>query len=464
MIQTLELTPAAANFLLEAKEGQFFEFKSVSISPADLTKTISAFANSDGGGILIGIEDGTPPVWAGFMDEELANGHLQIFDKLFPLGTDFSYTFFKCATKSGVVLSVHVNKTRAIFKASNGIPYIRRGAQNLPQTSIEAIQRLERAKGISTYENETLNTPIETITKSSTVKNFMQVIVPHTTAEPWLKKQLLISGEKPTVAGTVLFADEPQIYLPKRCGIKISRYKTREAEGFREALAFLPETIEGPLIDQIRNAVERTIRIIESTPVLTDDALKKIEYPSKALHEIITNALIHRDYSLADDVHVRIFDNRVEVQSPGKLPAHITVGNILDERFARNGTIVRILNKFPNPPNQDIGEGLNTAFKSLTDSGLKTPVISERGNSVLVIVKHELRASPVETIMDYLAVHGSIANREARRITHIPADYTVKRLFVQMMKANLIEPVPTAKSANMRYQKKSADGNKHKRP
>jgi ATP-dependent DNA helicase RecG len=63
---------------------------------------------------------------------------------------------------------------------------------------------------------------------------------------------------------------------------------------------------------------------------------------------------------------VRIFDSRIEVQSPGRLPAHVTPKNILDERFARNGALVRLLNKFPDPPNRDAfpihaAEGLRTA-------------------------------------------------------------------------------------------------------
>jgi ATP-dependent DNA helicase RecG len=57
-----------------------------------------------------------------------------------------------------------------------------------------------------------------------------------------------------------------------------------------------------------------------------------IVYPAEALHEVITNAVLHRDYSVADDVHIRVFENRVEVESPGRLPAHITPQNILAER------------------------------------------------------------------------------------------------------------------------------------
>ena len=66
-------------------------------------------------------------------------------------------------------------------------------------------------------------------------------------------------------------------------------------------------------------------------------------------------------YSLNDDIHVKIYDNRIEVISPGKLPRYMTVGNIYDERFSRNPNLVRLLQNLPDPVNHDIGEGLDTA-------------------------------------------------------------------------------------------------------
>ncbi|MDP9224790.1 MAG: hypothetical protein M3P18_13255 [Actinomycetota bacterium] len=83
-------------------------------------------------------------------------------------------------------------------------------------------------------------------------------------------------------------------------------------------------------------------------------------------------------------MHVRIFDNRVEVESPGRLPAHVTVETILDERFARNGQLVRLINKFPNPPNKDVGEGLNTAFAAMKRLKLREPVIQELPNGTAI--------------------------------------------------------------------------------
>jgi ATP-dependent DNA helicase RecG len=192
---------------------------------------------------------------------------------------------------------------------------------------------------------------------------------------------------------------------------------------------------------------------VEQVKRLGDKVLESVRYPPEALHEIITNAVLHRDYSVADDIHIRVFDNRVEVESPGRLPAHITVKNILKERFARNGSIVRMINKFPDPPNQDVGEGLNTAFDAMTKIGLKPPVIEERGNSVIVHIKHETLASPEQAILEYLETHETIRNRVAREVSHINADYIVKEVFGRLVDRRLIEKVPGTDRSTTAYRK-----------
>jgi ATP-dependent DNA helicase RecG len=152
-------------------------------------------------------------------------------------------------------------------------------------------------------------------------------------------------------------------------------------------------------------------------------------------------------------VHVRIFDNRIEVQSPGRLPGHINVKNILTERFSRNGVIVRLLNKFPNPPNQDVGEGLSTAFAKMAEIGLREPTIQERDNDVLVTIRHEALASPEEAILAYLESNPTINNKKAREITYIRADYQVKSIFRKMEEKGLIEQVPGTRTSNTAYRK-----------
>lgn len=384
---------------------------------------------------------------------EAANGHLQPFEALFPLGESFEYDFLACESEEGLVLQVQIQKTADVKQASDGVVYLRRGAQSLPVTTPEARQRLDFTKGLASFENNVIDAEAEVIENSVPTLEFMLGVVPTGEPGPWLTKNRLIRENKPSVAGILLFAEAPQALLPKRSGIKIYRYRTKEQVGTRETLEFVPVTVEGHIYAQINEAVAKTTDVIEGIRRLGDAVLEAVEYPSEALHEIITNAVLHRDYSLADDIHIRVFDNRVEVESPGRLPAHITVQNILDERFSRNGNLVRIVNKFPEPPNQDVGEGLNTAFAAMKKLGLKPPVIYERDNSVLVAIRHEALASTEQRILEFLESHETIRNKEAREICSINADYVIKRVFGQLVDRQLIEQVPQTSRATTAYQK-----------
>jgi len=454
-VGTVELAHDDVTKLLASHEGHFLDFKRIDVTPAKLTRTIAAFANADGGELYVGVAelDGRLK-WQGFADPEDANGHIQAFDAMFPLGQEFQYDFLAGPSNgSGYVLRVLVQKTREIKESSDGKVYARRGAQNMPVTSREALDNLTRTKGITSFETATVNIPTEFVSNSETIIEFMLDVVPTGEPAPWLQKQLLIQEEKPTVAAVLLFSDEPQAALPKRCAIKIYRYKTTDPEGSRDNLAFDPVTIEGNLYRQIGRAVAKTVELIQEVKVLGSAGLEPIQYPYETLHEIITNAVIHRDYGIADDVHVRIFDNRVEVESPGRLPAHITVENILDERFARNGNIVRLINKFPNPPNKDVGEGLNTAFAAMKRLELRDPTIRELGNGVLVEIRHQKLGSPEEIIMGYLDEYEYITNKKVRELTGIGSENKVKSIFLRLYERGQIQRVPGRGGGSAAWQK-----------
>lgn len=456
-IGILPVTDEQADRILTLQEGHFADLKAIEISPAKLSRSVSAFANADGGELYVGIdEDKNTGVrsWRGFATPEDANGLIQTFESLFPLGQDFSYTFLSWSRSAGHVLQINIQKTRHAAEDSGGTLYIRRGAQNLPVASPEAIKRLELNKGITSFESDTVSVDKAVISESPILLAFLKEVVPTAEPMPWLKKNLLIRSGHPTVAGILLYAEEPQAALPKRCAIKIYRYKTKSHEGTRDTLAFDPITVEGCIYDQIHRAVSTTTQAIEQIKTLGPAGLEPVTYPPETLHEIITNAVLHRDYSIADDVHVRIFDNRVEVESPGRLPAHITVENILHERFARNGAIVRLVNKFPHPPNKDVGEGLNTAFEAMRKLRLKDPVIVQRENSVLVHIRHEALASPEEVIMAFLDRNPRITNSQGREMCHIGSENEMKRVFQRLVKMNLIELIPGLKGGARAYQKK----------
>jgi len=252
----------------------------------------------------------------------------------------------------------------------------------------------------------------------------------------------------------------PQAILPKRSGIKIYRYRSSDAEGTRETLVGDPISVEGCAYDLIKQAVEITKEIIGKIQVLGTKGLEPVIYPKETLHEVITNAVLHRDYAIADDVHVRIFDNRVEVESPGRLPAHITPKNILKERFARNGNLVRVINKFPDPPNKDVGEGLNTAFEAMRNLRLKEPVVVEQENSVVVQIKHERLASAEDIIMEYLnnPDNKMITNRVARGLTGIRSENSMKNVLLRLRDRGLIKQVPGKSGFSSAWEKVRTNG------
>jgi ATP-dependent DNA helicase RecG len=446
-ITVAEITPEQARTLLAIDESHFLDLKGVDVSPASITKAVSGFANTSGGEIYVGIDEsiganGLERAWRGFPNVEAGNGLLQAIESMAPLAGHYEAGFLTAGDMTGLVLHLTLSKTREVIYASNGKAYIRRGAQSLPIEGDEVLQRLKYDKGISSFEDELVDADLNTITNSSVIIDFLLRVVPSAEPDVWLEKQHLIVRKRPTVAGILLFAEEPQAILAKRSAIKVYRYKTKAEEGERDYLFGDPLTVEGPMYELIYGAVDRTKEIIEGIEKLGVEGLQKIQYPSEALHEIITNAVLHRDYSIPADVQVRIFDNRVEIESPGKLPGHVTPANILKEQFARNPKVVRLINKFPDPPNKDVGEGLNTAFESMEKLRLKPPLIEERENSVVVILRHESLGSPEQLVMGYLQSHDEITNAIGRELTGIKSENTMKEVFYRLRDREVLEQVP----------------------
>jgi ATP-dependent DNA helicase RecG len=164
----------------------------------------------------------------------------------------------------------------------------------------------------------------------------------------------------------------PPAVLPRKCALKIVRYETKEDDPERDHLKSTL-TLEGPLYPLIQDTVRTVTDIMSAVSIWTISGLRTLQYPPEAIWEIVVNAIIHRDYSISDDVQIRIFDNRVEIISPGKLPGYVSIQNILEARYSRNSKIVRTLARYPSPPNKDLGEGLNTAFQKMKEWRLKAP-------------------------------------------------------------------------------------------
>lgn len=306
----------------------------------------------------------------------------------------------------------------------------------------DRITQLGYSKGAEPYERRALdNVDMEDIVDGDLLQNYMQRVSTHLEPEAFLRKQRLLTkkdGEKlPNVGCALLFDDEPQATLETRCAVKVYRLRTTEPEYKREQLEEMPVTINGDVESVIKGTIDQVAKYIDGASFQDGGGIVKLSYPAEALKEILVNAVIHRDYSLNDDIHVRIFDNRVEIQSPGRLPGYMNIDNIYDERFSRNPNVVRMLHNLPDPVNHDIGEGLDTAKNELKKAGLVDPVFQEKENAFMVTIRHQKLASIEDVILQYFADNpeASITNKLIRQLSG-EDDMQKVKLALQKLRAN----------------------------
>lgn len=456
-----ELSPSEVINIVEQPEDWFLDKKAKDIKPAKLSKTISAFANTNGGDIYLGIshqEDKNLYSWDGFSVEEDTNPYITLLDDIMPTYEDFVIESFTCPNCDSVVLHLIIHKTQTIIYASDGKAYVRHGVQNLPCNTDDKLLRLKMDKGLASFEDEVTQCVFDEIKKSSVLNRFISQIVPQSSEYDWLRSQRVMTERaKLTVAGVLLYDECPQAILPKQSAIRILRYHTDEKEGTRESLEEgFPISIEGDIYTLIANTVSKVAEIVESVDVVGTKKIEAKKYPYVTLHEIITNAVLHRDYSILKDIQVRVFTNRIEVESPGLLPGHITLKNILREQFSRNPKIVRLISKFPAPPNKDAGEGLNTAFAAMLEMHLQKPQIFETEYSVVVIIKHERLADAESIVLEYLESHETINNSTARQITGISDANKMKRVFIRLKEKNYLKIVPGTRSSSTLWMKEDS--------
>jgi len=182
-----------------------------------------------------------------------------------------------------------------------------------------------------------------------------------------------------------------------------------------------PKTISGPIIRQIQDATDYVVSELASGVQMGPLGFEIIQsYPVRVIKEAITNALIHRDYRLPADVHIRIFSDRIEVESPGLLIGPVTAANIgVIGTHARNPILVNHLRDFPTPPNLVAGEGVRMMFGTMQAVGLYPPLHLTRPyiqrEAVVVFLLNDHGPTAWEQVSRHIDDHGSIGNSEVRR-------------------------------------------------
>jgi ATP-dependent DNA helicase RecG len=186
----------------------------------------------------------------------------------------------------------------------------------------------------------------------------------------------------PTVAGLLLLGKHPQQFLPQ-ARIAVVRYATATM-GER----FLTRELEGPLTAQLEAAEAWLATNMQHGVELRGfERLDTDEYPRAVLHEIVLNALVHRDYLVGGD-RIRIYlfgTDRLEVHSPGRLAGPMRIENLFTSRYSRNRTLVQGLVALKVI--EEIGFGLDRVAAELTAEGLSLPAFAETAGTFIVTVR-----------------------------------------------------------------------------
>lgn len=464
------------SLFLETQEWQTFECKRAQVQPFKLLETAIAFANSDGGSIIIGLDD---PSKAKKEDRLIGvsenpdnvSEFLKLIEKEIdpPLRIWHKFELEITNTKNikDILLIVTVKKSNDVHSLKKGDTFIRKGRQNIKIGSTEII-RLKYEKGSIKFEDELSGkNSLEELDIDLLKKYKLDTQSENQNNWQFLKDNGIAIKEKSrfelTKAAVLLFAKNPSVSLASKCGIKISHYYgSKPTYSGEPNFVIRPFTIEGPLVYQIDKTLQYFRNVVKnSPPKLSGSTFRSsLIVPEWAFQEAVTNAAIHRNYSIQNDIQIRFFDDRIEIESPGSYPGHITASNIRTERFARNPLVLRTLNRFQEAPNLDIGEGVDRIFNLMKERNLYEPLYfppSLRPNSVFLILFNLQKVEYWDTVNNYLEKHYRITNQQARTITGINDTLKMSRLLKSWVNKGLLEQVGAGFKGKVYYKKVGVD-------
>lgn len=194
-----------------------------------------------------------------------------------------------------------------------------------------------------------------------------------------------------TNASIILFSKYPHVFLPN-AKMRFIRYDGSEAQTGSRMNVIKNESVEGPLpiiLEKIISIVESQLREFSFLNIDTKKFEKVPEYPKEAWIEGLVNAAIHRSYNISgDDIRVMMYDNRLEIQSPGKFPSIVTPKNIREVHFSKNPVIARTMNDLGWV--REFGEGVDRIYSQMEAFFLDDPIYEEKNNTVKLTLKNNI--------------------------------------------------------------------------
>ena len=338
------------NNILHSPEGRRLEYKKDVPSNSDLAKTVVAFANDAGGDIYIGIDDkrniiGLPEDDLPRIEEQISN---MVYDRCYPTILP-EISFFMAEDKHLIRIRIYRGSMPPYYLKNEGKlkgTYIRIGSNNR-MANESLIAELERKRRNVSFDSEiVLDKTVEELNING-LKKLYKEKTEETLDIHVLRKLELIRNEQgkeyPTNA-LILFSDDAlRSSLFPNAKIECARFKGIGTEDFIDQ-----KSITGSIGIQAEEAYNFVLRHInKGAKVEGIYTVSRWEYPIKAIREVIRNAIVHRQYSLTGkDIKVAIYDDMVEITSPGLLPPSIDYSDMESRQSdARNKIIAPVFKR-----------------------------------------------------------------------------------------------------------------------
>jgi ATP-dependent DNA helicase RecG len=354
----------------ESSSVQFKEriIKGKSSDAYDIAIEMVAFSNSKGGLIIIGINDKTGALnGLSFQEIEATNGLLANAASENVKSPIIIFT--EQVTVNGQTLIVVQIKegTDKPFRDNKGIIWVKNGSDKRKVVSNDELMRMLQSSGNIAADEE----PLVNTTNNDIDIDFFKDFVQKKTGKSFdgigqslpqiLNNMGFAKDDKLTLAGLLLFGKTPQTFKPLfsvQCvafiGNDIASKEYRDSE----------PPFEGNLSELYEKTMSFIFRNLHKVQVEESfNSLGKLEIPKESLEELVVNSLIHRDYFIKSAIKVFIFDNRIEIISPGILPNTLTI-----EKIKSGTSVARNPILFSNAryllPYIGIGSGIPRALDS----------------------------------------------------------------------------------------------------
>ena len=385
-----------------ASELPDLEFKTATNHiPNDIWRSISAFANRRGGGLIVfGIYSNNKDVVGCSQVENMQHKLGEIFnDKMsFVLRPNYHLINWE-NSKTLLVLEIPEcpkDYMPCYFK-SVGLPngaYIRDGNSSRRITDNEFRTYIASSKEFQFDLSEAINTKLRDLSKNKItfLLEKREELVKRGAASELnneLLKNLGIIAQfdkeyLPTVGGYLIFSKiNPQNKFPfERYTVRCVRYSGNDVSS--EIID--KNDIGGTLDEQIDDVYKFILKNIKKTALIVGTKrIEKYEYPEEAIRELIANAVIHRDYKIIETfTQITIFEDRITITNPGCLPPGVTIDNIRDAQFSRNSIIAGRLKDLDYL--EEFGRGIDLVIRKMEEWELSPPLFRNLVNSFQVML------------------------------------------------------------------------------